>query len=105
MRFYKVREWSDLKNWLDKARTQKKVVFTNGCFDLLHIGHIRYLAEAKKQGDLLIVGINSDTSVKKLKGPERPIQPEMDRAEILSHLKSVDATCVFEQETPLELIQ
>lgn len=83
----------------------KKIVFTNGCFDLLHVGHVRYLNEAATLGDLLIVGINSDNSVKILKGPTRPIQNENDRAEILASLKSVQHTVIFNQETPLELIQ
>ncbi len=82
-----------------------KVVFTNGCFDLLHIGHVRYLEEAASLGDVLIVGINTDASVQKLKGPTRPIQNENDRAEILASLKSVQHTILFGEETPLELIQ
>lgn len=82
----------------------KKVVFTNGCFDLLHVGHVRYLNSAKKLGDILVVGLNSDQSVKKLKGPSRPIQNENDRAEILASLGSVDYVIVFDEETPLELI-
>ncbi|MEK6627490.1 MAG: D-glycero-beta-D-manno-heptose 1-phosphate adenylyltransferase [Bdellovibrionota bacterium] len=83
----------------------KKIVFTNGCFDLLHIGHITYLEEAKKLGDVLIVGVNTDDSVKKLKGPSRPIQNEKDRAEILAALKAVDHCVLFSEETPLTLIQ
>jgi D-beta-D-heptose 7-phosphate kinase/D-beta-D-heptose 1-phosphate adenosyltransferase len=83
----------------------KKIVFTNGCFDLLHIGHVTYLAEAKKLGDILIVGINTDASVQKLKGPTRPIQNENDRAEILAALKSVDHTILFNEDTPLNLIK
>ena len=82
-----------------------KIVFTNGCFDLLHIGHVRYLEEAASLGDVLIVGINTDASVQKLKGPTRPIQNENDRAEILASLKSVQHTILFGEETPLELIQ
>lgn len=82
-----------------------KVVFTNGCFDLLHVGHIRLLKEAKSLGDLLVVGINSDKSVKSLKGHLRPLQSEQDRAEILSALKFVDYVTIFEEETPLELIK
>lgn len=82
-----------------------KIVFTNGCFDLLHIGHIRYLEEAAKLGDILIVGINTDASVQKLKGPTRPIQNESDRAEILASLKAVKHTILFSEETPLELIK
>lgn len=89
----------------DYRQQNKKIVFTNGCFDLLHIGHVRYLEEAKKLGDILIVGINTDASVQKLKGPTRPIQNENDRAEILAALKSVDHTVLFGEETPLNLIQ
>ncbi len=86
-------------------KQNKKIVFTNGCFDLLHIGHVRYLEEAKKLGDILIVGINTDASVKVLKGPSRPIQNENDRAAILAALKAVDHTILFGEETPLELIK
>jgi D-beta-D-heptose 7-phosphate kinase/D-beta-D-heptose 1-phosphate adenosyltransferase len=82
-----------------------KIVFTNGCFDLLHVGHVRYLAEARKLGALLVVGVNSDQSVKKLKGPQRPLQNENDRAEILSNLKSVDHVVIFGEETPEILIK
>ncbi|MGL4253611.1 MAG: D-glycero-beta-D-manno-heptose 1-phosphate adenylyltransferase [Fusobacteriaceae bacterium] len=82
----------------------KKVVFTNGCFDILHVGHLRYMNEAKKQGDFLVVGVNSDASVKRLKGESRPINNEIDRAEMLSGLKSVDITVIFEEDTPIELI-
>lgn len=82
----------------------KKVVFTNGCFDILHVGHLRYLNEAKKQGDVLIIGVNSDASVKRLKGESRPINNQFDRAEMLSGLKSVDYTVIFEEDTPEELI-
>ena len=85
-------------------RQDKKIVFTNGCFDLLHIGHIRYLEEAAALGDILIVGLNSDTSVQKLKGPTRPIQNENDRAEILASLKAVDHTVIFTEDTPYNLI-
>lgn len=82
----------------------KKIVFTNGCFDLLHVGHIRYLEQAAALGDILIVGINSDESVKKLKGPTRPIQNENDRAEILASLKAVTHTVIFTEDTPYNLI-
>lgn len=95
-----------LEQAVQSYRSQnKKIVFTNGCFDLLHIGHVTYLEEAKKLGDILIVGINSDDSVKKLKGPTRPIQNEKDRSEILAALKSVDHTYIFGEETPLDLIK
>ena len=82
----------------------KRIVFTNGCFDLLHIGHIRYLEEAKTLGDVLIVGVNSDSSVRKLKGPERPILPVEERAEILSGLGCVDYITIFDELDPLNLI-
>lgn len=82
----------------------KKVVFTNGCFDILHVGHISYLENAKKQGDILIVGVNSDASTKRLKGVTRPINSENDRATMLSALKSVDYTVIFEEDTPEDLI-
>ncbi|MCK6599483.1 MAG: D-glycero-beta-D-manno-heptose 1-phosphate adenylyltransferase, partial [Bdellovibrionaceae bacterium] len=75
------------------------------CFDLLHIGHVKYLKEAMQQGDLLVVGINSDLSVKIIKGPRRPIQNENDRAEILAALECVDATIIFTEETPERLIK
>jgi len=83
----------------------KKLVFTNGCFDLLHVGHVRYLKEAKKQGDFLFVGINSDSSTRKLKGPTRPVQNENDRAEIIASLGCVDFTYIFNEDTPYELIK
>jgi D-beta-D-heptose 7-phosphate kinase/D-beta-D-heptose 1-phosphate adenosyltransferase len=86
-------------------KSNKKIVFTNGCFDLLHIGHVTYLEEAKKLGDVLIVGINTDASVRVLKGPTRPIQNENDRSEILAALKAVDHTILFSEDTPLNLIK
>jgi D-beta-D-heptose 7-phosphate kinase/D-beta-D-heptose 1-phosphate adenosyltransferase len=82
-----------------------KIVFTNGCFDLLHVGHIRYLQQARALGDLLVVGVNSDASVKRLKGPTRPVQNEEDRAEILAALACVDFTVIFPEDTPEKLIQ
>lgn len=88
-----------------QLRKTKQIVFTNGCFDILHVGHVRYLQEAKKQGDLLIVGVNSDASVKCLKGPQRPIQAEADRVEIIAALACVDYAVVFNEETPFELIK
>ena len=83
---------------------KKKIVFTNGCFDLLHVGHIRYLSNAKKLGDFLIVGLNSDESVKILKGQNRPINQFEDRAMLLSALRSVDLVIKFEEQTPENLI-
>lgn len=82
----------------------KKIVFTNGCFDILHKGHVSYLNEAKKLGDLLVIGLNSDASVKRLKGPERPINNETDRQFVMKNLKSVDFVEIFEEDTPLNLI-
>jgi rfaE bifunctional protein nucleotidyltransferase chain/domain len=82
----------------------RTVVFTNGCFDLLHVGHIRYLVRAKSEGDILVVGLNSDRSVRGLKGPDRPIQREDDRAEILSALRFVDYVVIFDEPTPIGLI-
>ncbi|MCJ7458823.1 MAG: D-glycero-beta-D-manno-heptose 1-phosphate adenylyltransferase [candidate division Zixibacteria bacterium] len=88
-----------------KARkVNKKVVFTNGCFDLLHRGHIEYLKKAKKLGDILIVGLNSDSSVRKIKGQGRPIQKQADRAAILASFYFVDYVCIFSELTPLKLI-
>ena len=93
-------------NFIKKIKAErKKIVFTNGCFDLLHVGHIRYLAQAKKLGDFLIIGVNSDTSVKKLKGENRPINLFEDRAALLSALNSVDLVIIFEEQTPENLIK
>lgn len=83
----------------------KKVVFTNGCFDILHAGHVRYLTAARELGDRLVIGLNSDASVKRLKGPKRPVAPESDRAEVLSALSAVDAVTLFDDDTPERLIE
>ena len=85
-------------------RAGRRVVFTNGVFDLLHPGHIRYLQQARALGDLLIVGLNSDASVRRNKGPERPINNEEERAEILAALECVDAVTVFDEDTPANII-
>ena len=82
-----------------------EVAFTNGCFDILHAGHVRYLAKARSFGDLLIVGLNSDKSIRKIKGQKRPVVPEGERAEVLSALESVDYVVLFDEETPLSLIE
>ena len=81
-----------------------RIVFTNGVFDLLHPGHVRYLSDARALGDALIVGVNSDRSVRANKGPDRPITPEAERAELLASLRSVDAVTVFDEDTPHALI-
>lgn len=87
-------------------RLQKKtIVFTNGCFDILHVGHVRYLGDAKHLGDILVVGINDDESVKRLKGPGRPLNSRLERQEVLLALRMVDYVCVFEEDTPLKLIE
>jgi D-beta-D-heptose 7-phosphate kinase/D-beta-D-heptose 1-phosphate adenosyltransferase len=85
--------------------TRKKVVFTNGCFDILHAGHVRYLSAARAMGDMLVVGLNSDASVKRIKGAGRPIVPEPERAEILSALESIDYIVAFSEPTPIKLIE
>jgi len=91
----KVRDWQS---------QGKKVVFSNGCFDILHAGHVRYLAAARKLGDALVIGLNSDDSVRRIKGPLRPVCPEPDRAELLSALEAVDAVTIFDEDTPEVLI-
>ena len=90
---------------LELHKKGKKIVFTNGCFDILHVGHVKYLEVAKSYGDVLIVGLNADSSVRKLKGPTRPVNIEEDRAYILASLESVDYVVIFEEETPYELIK
>jgi len=82
-----------------------RVVFTNGCFDLLHPGHVSYLREARSLGDALVVGLNSDASVRRLKGPSRPVVPEKDRATMLTALESVDAVILFGEDTPVRLLR
>lgn len=86
-------------------RKNTKLVFTNGCFDILHKGHISYLIEAKSLGDYLIIGVNSDSSVKKLKGNSRPINNENDRAFLLDNIKAVDFVIIFNEDTPYEIIK
>ena len=87
-----------------ERRGPRRVVFTNGCFDLLHPGHIQTLEAARSLGDLLVVGLNSDRSVRALKGPARPVMPEAERAEILAALAAVDFVVIFDEDTPRELI-
>ncbi|MFK8138300.1 MAG: D-glycero-beta-D-manno-heptose 1-phosphate adenylyltransferase [Bdellovibrionales bacterium] len=100
-----VLSWDAAKSFLDNQRDNNTIVFTNGCFDILHVGHVKYLQEAKAQGSILVLGLNSDASVKRLKGPSRPVQNEQDRSYILAALECVDVVCVFEEETPLDLIK
>ncbi len=97
---------NSLPKLLAKIRRQKKrIVFTNGVFDIIHRGHVEYLSLAKSYGDILIVGLNSDASVKRLKGPKRPLQKQNDRAIILSAIKPVDYVVLFGEDTPLKLIK
>ncbi len=97
--------WDELVVDLKRLRSKgSKVVFTNGCFDILHVGHVRYLKEARQLGDLLVIGLNTDASVRRLKGPERPLQSEAARAEILAALACVDFVVLFDEETPEQLI-
>lgn len=97
---------SELEGLLELLKSNgEKIVFTNGCFDILHPGHIHYLQKAKQMGDLLIVGLNSDASVQRLKGTHRPVNKLTDRVTMLSALESVDFVIPFEEDTPIELIR
>ncbi|GAB1464539.1 D-glycero-beta-D-manno-heptose-7-phosphate kinase [Aliarcobacter cryaerophilus] len=101
-----IKTFDEIKTLASKLHSQgKKIVFTNGCFDILHVGHVKYLEVAKSYGDVLILGLNADSSVRKLKGPTRPINTQEDRAYILASLESVDYVVIFEEETPYELIK
>ncbi len=100
----KIVPWAFFKE-NDVKLHHQKIVFTNGCFDVLHFGHVQYLLEAKKLGDLLVVGLNSDASVRRLKGESRPINGEQERAFVLAALAFVDYVVVFEEDTPKELIE
>jgi len=95
--------WEVLSRW--RAGQHGRVVFTNGVFDLLHPGHVDVLVGARGHGDLLVVGVNSDASVKRLKGPDRPVRSEAERVYVLAALEAVAAVTIFEQDTPLELVQ
>lgn len=102
----KVHELIDLKRLVHVWKTKPvKIVFTNGCFDILHVGHVQYLIDAKKLGDKLIVAVNSDESVQKLKGPERPINHQSDRAMVLAALGCVDAVIIFNEDKPARIIE
>jgi rfaE bifunctional protein nucleotidyltransferase chain/domain len=98
-----IKELVDIRNNLKKEN--KKVVFTNGCFDILHAGHVDYITKAKEKGDILIVAVNSDASVQRIKGALRPIVPQHERAFIISFLKPVDYVVIFEEDTPYEMIK
>ncbi|MEW6052194.1 MAG: D-glycero-beta-D-manno-heptose 1-phosphate adenylyltransferase [Nitrospirota bacterium] len=101
----KILSKDELKKTADLLKAEgKKIVFTNGCFDIIHLGHVQYLREARALGDVLVVGLNSDRSVSSLK-PARPINPEAHRAEVLASLEMVDYVTVFDEDTPYELIK
>jgi len=102
----KIKTQSEMKKVVEKAKGEgKKIVFTNGCFDILHQGHVRYLSEAKKLGDYLIVGVNSDESIRNIKGNHRPLMTEEARAELLAALCFVDGVVIFTEEDPLAIIK
>ena len=101
----KILEREALRNKLEALRKKgKKIAFTNGCFDILHVGHIRYLREAKKTADVLVLALNSDSSVRSIKGEKRPLMTENERAEVLAALEFIDFVTIFSELTPLELI-
>jgi D-beta-D-heptose 7-phosphate kinase/D-beta-D-heptose 1-phosphate adenosyltransferase len=102
----RVLTWAGTNTLVTSARNAgQRIVFTNGVFDLLHPGHVRYLVQARRLGDLLIVGLNGDDSVRRNKGPDRPITPEHERAEILAALDCVDAVVIFHEDTPAEIVR
>ncbi len=102
----KIRESNRLKNILGRLRSKgRKIVFTNGCFDILHAGHVDYLSRAKRLGDILVVGLNSDSSAQKIKGENRPINKERDRVKVLASLYFVDYVTIFNETTPEVLIK
>lgn len=106
MRFRdKILQWQNLAQWRESVRAGgKRLVVTNGCFDILHVGHVTYLESARALGDMLLVGVNSDDSVRELKGPGRPVNPEGDRALVLAALASVDAVVVFGEADAMALL-
>jgi D-glycero-beta-D-manno-heptose 1-phosphate adenylyltransferase len=96
----KIIPWEKLPDWRAAMRASgKRLVVTNGCFDLLHLGHVTYLESARQQGDALLIGVNSDAAVRQLKGPDRPVTPETDRASVLAALESVSGVCIFAEST------
>ncbi|PKP51589.1 MAG: D-glycero-beta-D-manno-heptose 1-phosphate adenylyltransferase [Bacteroidetes bacterium HGW-Bacteroidetes-1] len=102
----RIYNWESIDQMLSICRFQhKKIVFTNGCFDILHLGHVDYLSKAADLGDILIVGVNTDASVRRLKGTERPLNDEMARTILIASLHFVDAVILFDQPTPYEIIQ
>ena len=101
-----IKSWNEISSIINELKNKKrKIIFTNGCFDIVHIGHVKYLEKAKSFGDILIVGLNSDESIRRLKGENRPINTQSDRAYILASLEVVDYLVIFNEDTPLELIK
>lgn len=101
-----IASFHELKDIVAREKKKgKRIVTTNGCFDLLHLGHVRYLQEAKNLGDILIVGINSDDSVRRLKGKDRPLNSEQDRAELVAALRCVDYTFIFPEDNPVRFVE
>jgi len=102
----KIKELPEAKKEIDRLKSEnKKIVFTNGCFDILHIGHARYLYAAKELGDCLIVAVNSDRSVNSIKGPGRPVMNQAERTELLAALQCVDMVVIFDEDNPLQVIR
>lgn len=102
----KIVPWQDLPEWRDRVRASgKRLVVTNGCFDLLHLGHVTYLENAREHGDVFLLGLNGDESVRQLKGPGRPLNPEQDRAAVVAALACVDAVCIFAEKTAARFLQ
>ena len=101
----KIIPWNKLARWRESVRSSgRRLVVTNGCFDVLHLGHVTYLEDARNEGDLLLVGVNSDEAVRQLKGPERPVNGESDRASTLAALESVNAVCVFDDKSAVQFL-
>ena len=100
-----VTSFDQLFEILEDLRGKKRIVFTNGCFDIIHAGHCHYLSRARSLGDLLVVGLNSDSSVRRIKGPKRPVIPQEQRALVLDSLRPVDYVVIFEEDTPQRLIE
>ena len=104
--YNKVTQEKDIESLVGLLKSRNKsIVLTNGCFDIVHTAHIEVINKAKELGDILIVAINTDSSVKKLKGPQRPINPEIDRAFLLSNFRTVDYVIIYDEETPIELLK
>ena len=102
----KIISWEGLPSWRSQMRaTGKRLVVTNGCFDLLHVGHVTYLENARNQGDALLIGVNGDDAVRQLKGPDRPVTGESDRAAVLAALESVDGICIFPEKTATRFLE